>query len=124
MNITNIIPIFLKLMSLLPQLQAIAKDPGSLLRNPALLQDLITSIMQIAGQLFPTLGQQPSPIAASDHIKRVQTALNAKGQTPPLVVDGQYGPMTTAAIKAFQTANGLTVDGWAGPETDAKLGIA
>jgi len=37
--------------------------------------------------------------------------------------DGIYGSRTTAAIRRFQSANGLTVDGIAGPSTLAALGI-
>ncbi len=36
-------------------------------------------------------------------------------------IDGQFGPVTEAGVKAFQRSNGLTVDGWAGPQTMAKL---
>lgn len=36
---------------------------------------------------------------------------------------GKFGPKTEAALKAWQTANGLTADGVAGPFTLAKLGI-
>ena len=124
MNILNIIPIMLKLMALMPKLQNLIKDPTILVRDPALLQELIRSIMEIAGQLFPGLGAQPDPTTAIAHVKRVQQALNDKGQTPPLTVDGQYGAVTRAAVKAFQTKNGLVVDEWAGPETDKALGIA
>ncbi|HWE08363.1 MAG TPA: peptidoglycan-binding domain-containing protein [Solirubrobacteraceae bacterium] len=35
--------------------------------------------------------------------------------------DGVYGPETTAAVEAFQSANGLTADGIAGPLTMAKI---
>ena len=37
--------------------------------------------------------------------------------------DGIYGSRTTAAIRRFQSANGLKVDGVAGPDTLAALGI-
>ena len=37
--------------------------------------------------------------------------------------DGIYGSRTTAAIRRFQSANGLTPDGIAGPATLAALGI-
>ena len=36
---------------------------------------------------------------------------------------GKFGPKTEAALKAWQSANGLTADGIAGPFTLAKLGI-
>lgn len=36
-------------------------------------------------------------------------------------IDGQDGPQTKAAVRAFQRINGLGVDGIAGPATKAKL---
>ena len=49
----------------------------------------------------------------------VQYLLRARGYD--VVVDGTIGPMTTAAIEAFQGDNGLTVDGTFGPLTDAAV---
>lgn len=40
-----------------------------------------------------------------------------------LVVDGQYGPATEAAVREFQRRSGITADGIAGPVTRAKLGV-
>lgn len=38
-----------------------------------------------------------------------------------LTADGSFGPMTKAAVKAFQTSKGLTADGVVGPMTGAAL---
>ncbi|WP_428030713.1 peptidoglycan-binding domain-containing protein [Ancylobacter sp.] len=38
-------------------------------------------------------------------------------------VDGQFGPKTDEALKAYQKEKGLAVDGVAGPDTFAALGL-
>ncbi len=52
-------------------------------------------------------------------VKTLQTRLNTWGAT--LAVDGDFGPLTLAAVKAFQTAHHLSVDGIVGPITWAAL---
>lgn len=52
-------------------------------------------------------------------VKAVQTAINAAGYQPPLVVDGLVGPKTTSGVRWFQQLHGLTVDGLIGPATMA-----
>lgn len=52
-------------------------------------------------------------------IRWVQERLNAKGYD--LFVDGNIGPKTKAAVKAFQKANKLKVDGIPGPVTRLAL---
>ncbi|CAA0095405.1 Uncharacterised protein [Starkeya nomas] len=37
--------------------------------------------------------------------------------------DGQFGPKTEEALKAYQKEHGLSVDGIAGPDTFAALGL-
>jgi peptidoglycan hydrolase-like protein with peptidoglycan-binding domain len=49
----------------------------------------------------------------------LQTALNRHGAK--LVVDGVFGRLTEAAVKAFQKSRGLVVDGIVGPLTWSKL---
>lgn len=53
-------------------------------------------------------------IRGSVVVERIQARLGIK-------VDGYFGPVTEAAVKAFQKANGLTVDGIVGPITWAAL---
>jgi peptidoglycan hydrolase-like protein with peptidoglycan-binding domain len=52
-------------------------------------------------------------------VKTLQTRLNVWGAK--LTVDGDFGPLTLAAVKAFQTEHKLTVDGIVGPQTWAAL---
>ena len=55
-----------------------------------------------------------------DNIKAMQKALADAGHDPG-GIDGKYGPGTFAAVKAFQTAQGLKADGQAGPNTMKAL---
>ena len=54
-------------------------------------------------------------------VARLQTALIGAGQD--LAADGQFGPLTAAAVAAYQTANKLTATGIADAATAAKLGV-
>lgn len=61
--------------------------------------------------------------AAGEPARTVQGLLAARGH--PVAVDGAFGPATTAAVKAVQTAAGTTADGIVGPLTWAALaGVA
>lgn len=54
-----------------------------------------------------------------EDVRRLQQLLINAGQK--IVADGQFGPATEGAVKAFQKVAGLTVDGSAGPATLAVL---
>lgn len=60
------------------------------------------------------------PLTATDTTYRVQRDLIALGFFDGQV-DGIAGEETQAAIKAFQTAQGITADGEFGPQTDAAM---
>ena len=54
------------------------------------------------------------------NVEFIQQTLNAKAGEH-LTVDGEYGTATRAAVKRFQTANGLVPDGWVGLKTMGAL---
>jgi peptidoglycan hydrolase-like protein with peptidoglycan-binding domain len=54
-------------------------------------------------------------------VEELQQKLNADGATPALVVDGIFGPLTRAAVVAFQQKYGLSPDGIVGPITWGKM---
>ena len=57
-----------------------------------------------------------------DDVKAVQRRLKELGFLSGSV-DGDFGPVTEKAVKAFQKANGLTADGIVGSKTLAALGV-
>jgi peptidoglycan hydrolase-like protein with peptidoglycan-binding domain len=59
----------------------------------------------------------------SSTVKKVQNILNQLGATPPLVEDGVFGPKSQAALKRFQSVNGLTVDGSIGSQVLQAMGL-
>ena len=52
-------------------------------------------------------------------IRTLQLLLRARGHN--LAVDGIFGSVTEAAVKAFQTAKGITADGVVAPQTWSAL---
>lgn len=61
--------------------------------------------------------------AVTPSAQSVQHALNLAGANPPLVEDGKIGPLSIAALRAFQSVHGLTVDGKLGPQSYTALGL-
>jgi peptidoglycan hydrolase-like protein with peptidoglycan-binding domain len=58
----------------------------------------------------------------SEQVKAVQQALKDKGHDPG-AVDGKMGPKTQAALRDFQSKEGLTASGRLDADTMAKLGV-
>ncbi len=59
--------------------------------------------------------------ASGDGVRGMQYLLRAHGSN--IAADGDFGPATDAAVRAFQTTEGLPVDGIVGPITWSRLVI-
>ena len=60
--------------------------------------------------------------SSGSEVTQIQTKLKRWGYYNG-AIDGIYGSKTVAAVRLFQSKNGLTVDGIAGPRTLAAMGI-
>jgi peptidoglycan hydrolase-like protein with peptidoglycan-binding domain len=70
---------------------------------------------------LPNPGQRTIALGATgDTVRRLQRALR-RSPNLDVVVDGNFGPKTEAAVKGFQQGAGLFVDGIVGPMTWAAL---
>ena len=58
------------------------------------------------------------PITIVRSIRQQQEAVNSLGHTPPLDVDGEWGPKTEAGVKWLQKQVGAGADGEWGNETE------
>jgi peptidoglycan hydrolase-like protein with peptidoglycan-binding domain len=58
---------------------------------------------------------------SGQNVRDLQAMLNLKVSLPPLLVDGVFGPKTTARVVTFQKRAGLVPDGIVGPATGKAL---
>lgn len=71
-----------------------------------------------AGAIDPAYVPPPATLrkgAVGSQVQTMQGRLNANGAT--LKIDGDFGPITMAALKKFQTDHHLVADGICGPQT-------
>lgn len=91
---------------------------------------LIPIFEQIGKQLFPGMSDKIEIVAAAADAlfdphgtMWVQRSLN-KLANAGLAADGEYGPLTRAAVTTFQTSHQPVagpIDGWSGPMTNAVI---
>ncbi|NUP47178.1 MAG: peptidoglycan-binding protein, partial [Catenulispora sp.] len=88
---------------------------------------------QTKAALYGSSGRVPTPIKLTSSacpanmmenekdgcVVELQNLLDEHGQH--IIVDGQFGQQTFAAVEAFQTSAGIGVDGQVGPQTKAAL---
>jgi hypothetical protein len=81
------------------------------------------SSSKIAGYGRPAYGSGAgavTPITSLRSVKQQQTAVNALGYKPALVVDNRWGPKTEAGVKWLQKKVGVAADGQWGKNTETK----
>jgi lysozyme family protein len=81
----------------------------------------VTNLRAYALKLAQNQPVGPQPPNVLDQVMQVKLAQKALNQllhlSPPLDVDGEVGPLTTAAVRQFQLANKLGVNGLLDPGT-------
>lgn len=78
-----------------------------------------SAIYAAARTLLSEIAPRSVPVE-NYNVEWIQQTLNTVAGEH-LVVDGQYGTATRAAVKRFQTAHGLVADGWVGMRTMGVL---
>jgi peptidoglycan hydrolase-like protein with peptidoglycan-binding domain len=90
---------------------------GKSLDESAALTTFFTLVTPPAPTGNPTLSSGDTGAS----VRTLQERLNVWKANPQLNVDGDFGPATLTAVKAFQTARKLTSDGVVGPATWTAL---
>jgi peptidoglycan hydrolase-like protein with peptidoglycan-binding domain len=74
---------------------------------------------QVGPQTWPALIITTSQGSSGSAVTALQRQLNTHGQN--LATDGDFGPLTTSAVRSYQSSHQLGVDGIAGPQTWQSL---
>ena len=101
------------------------RDPqtGELVSDPGLVRRRDQEARLFAGEPFDPAA--PAPLRTlrrgdrGPEVEELQQRLGNVGRD--VLIDGQFGPQTEAAIRFFQMEHNLTVDGIAGPEVFGAL---
>src|SRR5262245_12171589 len=115
-QLIRFLPIIFRLINIAPQIQeAIRTGVPTVKAVEEHARDLLPILAQVGKQMFPEIDDNLAAAAAATtmfdpvRVKWLQTALNIIG-AESLDVDGEYGPLTKAAVKQFQETHGLVAD--------------
>jgi peptidoglycan hydrolase-like protein with peptidoglycan-binding domain len=100
-NREKIADIYKQIKPLIPQITKVAPKAAELIQ-----------------EIDPELLDAPQ---TSFTVEWMQESLNKLTDGVDLVVDGDYGELTRAAVRKFQEQNGLDPDGWAGIQTCVEI---
>lgn len=114
MNLASITSLVLLLLGKREELLSIVKEATEL------FQKIKAVWPTLADDLTEVIPSSPPPLVTEYSVLWLQQSLNELTGSK-LMLDGDYGAETKAAVKKFQAANGLTVDGWAGVQTQAAM---
>jgi N-acetylmuramoyl-L-alanine amidase len=89
---------------------------------PGIQYDIALTPVKVAAPAIP-IYRLTSPFMQDAKIRDIQSKLKDKGFDPK-GLDGVYGPNTLDAVVKFQRSQKLVVDGEVGPQTAAALGIS
>ncbi|MFI1522830.1 peptidoglycan-binding protein [Kitasatospora cineracea] len=97
--------------------------------NPYTVRAAVAAVVMAAavtaGAVTPASAAAPGLLSTGSTgspVEQLQRQLNSElGSTYQLETDGQFGPLTKAAVVWFQTCTGLEMDGVVGPKTRAAL---
>jgi peptidoglycan hydrolase-like protein with peptidoglycan-binding domain len=93
-------------------------DPALLpvVKKPAPAKHAVKPVQHVAHR--PAAPSHPAPATMS-----ITATIRALQEKLGILADGQFGPTTLRAVKAFQASHHLVVDGIVGPSTRAALGL-
>ncbi len=111
---------------------------SKLLKSKLILGLVLAAVLVVGGTVSAQTTTTTTTVVASAYtysgvmkagmsgpgISTLQAALNEVNSGTTIVVDGKFGPATTAAVMKFQASKGLVADGVVGPRTGAALTAA
>ena len=119
MNLGSIIGIGLKIVSNREKIAAMWDEIVPIIRK---VTELFPQVRSLIEQIVPGVTAQQLSVAPEMSVEWLQESLNKLGADPVLVVDGDYGELTKAAVSKYQEAHPpLEADGWAGVATQASI---